>query len=172
MQKITYDKAKLEDALRIFFLLKTVYIQTYGLEGITFEFSNFIESRFSESHIKNVISENPDQLIVAYFNQNPIGVAEVLLNSMCPIRKTEVPELSKLYVLERFYGMGVGYNLMLETEKLLRIEGCKEVNLEVWMENERAISFYDRFGFRKLGKVDFPMEKNVYNNWVMNKVIV
>ena len=169
MDQISYGKAKIEDSNRISVLLKTVYIEVYATKGITFEFTNFIEKRFSKAHIENIINENPDQLLVAYCNNNPIGVAEIHYKSNCPIRKKGVPELSKLYVLKRFNGKGIGYGLMIESEKILKEKGFNELNLEVFIGNGHAISFYERQGYLKIGKVDFPMEDNIYENWVMNK---
>ncbi|SHI60895.1 GNAT family N-acetyltransferase [Aquimarina spongiae] len=171
MNEITYGKAKYKDALRISVLLKTVYIQTYAVDGITFEFANFITKRFSTNYIEQVIKENPNQLIVAYQNGNPVGVAEILYHSICPIRKISVPELSKLYVLERFYGKGIGFGLLQEVEKEIQINGYKECNLEVYIHNARAITFYKRQGYVAIGNVDFPMEFNTYENLVMNKVL-
>ncbi len=171
MTKILYGKAKLSDALRISVLLKTVYIQAYAVDGITFEFANFITKRFSTALIENTIKKNPNQLIVAYQNGNPIGVAEIIYNSTCPIRKISVPELSKLYVLERFYGKGIGFGLMKEAEKEVVKSGFKEFNLEVYIKNTRAINFYKRQGYTSIGNVDFPMEANTYENLVMNKVL-
>jgi len=171
MNEISFGKAKLSDSLRISVLLKTVYIQTYAVDGITFEFSNFITNRFSTENIENIIKENPSRLIVAYQNGNPIGVAEIIYDSTCPIRKTHVPELSKLYVLERFYGKGIGYKLINEAEKEVRQNGFAEFNLEVYINNDRAITFYERQGYVSIGNVDFPMESNTYENLVMNKVL-
>ncbi|WP_422860842.1 GNAT family N-acetyltransferase [Flagellimonas sp. S174] len=169
MNKISYKKAGIDDSIRISVLLKTVYIEVYATEGITFEFANFIEKRFSNDHIKKIIKNNPDQFLIAYYDDNPIGVAELLFNSNCPIRKISTSELSKLYVLKRFNGKGIGYGLMLASEKLLKEKGFKELNLEVYIGNAHAISFYEKLGYQKIGKVDFPMEKNIYENWVMNK---
>ncbi|MBQ4821872.1 GNAT family N-acetyltransferase [Aquimarina sp. MMG016] len=171
MTKISYGKAKLSDSLRISVLLKTVYIQTYAVDGVTFEFANFITKRFSPELIENIIKENPSRLIIAYQNGNPIGVAEIIYDSNCPIRKIPVPELSKLYVLERFYGKGIGYGLMNEAEKEVRENGFSEFNLEVYINNARAIAFYKRQGYVSLGNVDFPMEFNTYENLVMNKAL-
>ncbi len=171
MNKYLYGKAKLEDTIRISVLLKTVYIETYATRGITFEFANFIEKRFSKEYIENIILDHPNQLQIAYLDNNPIGVAEILFQSTCPIRKIEVPELSKLYVLKRFNGKGVGRSLMTEIEKMLLENEFKEINLEVYKKNVHAISFYERQAFKKIGEVDFPMENNTYENWVMNKVI-
>lgn len=170
MENVVFKTVSLNDALRISILLKTVYIQVYGLEGVSFEFANFIDNRFSEAKIAKIISENPNQIFAAYYKENPVGVAEVLVDSICPIRKIEVAELGKLYVLERFYGMGIGFGLLNSVEKRLKLEGYNELNLEVYMNNKRAISFYERQGYRTLGEVDFPMEENTYRNLVMNKV--
>ena len=171
MNEISFGKAKLSDSLRISVLLKTVYIQTYAVDGVTFEFANFITNRFSTENIEKIIKENPSRLIIAYQNGNPIGVAEIIYNSTCPIRKISVPELSKLYVLERFYGKGIGYGLMNESENEVRENGFAEFNLEVYINNERAIAFYERQGYVSIGNVDFPMESNTYENLVMNKVL-
>ncbi|WP_405207257.1 GNAT family N-acetyltransferase [Aquimarina sp. LLG6339-5] len=168
--KISYGKAKLTDSLRISVLLKTIYIETYAVDGITFEFANFITKRFSLELIENIIKENPNRLIIAYQNENPVGVAEIIYNSTCPIRKIKVPELSKLYVLKRFYGKGIGYGLINEAEKAVKENGCTEFNLEVYIKNDRAIAFYERQGYTSIGNVDFPMESNTYENLVMNKV--
>ena len=169
MNEISFGKAKLSDSLRISVLLKTVYIQTYAVDGVTFEFANFITNRFSTENIEKIIKENPSRLIIAYQNGNPIGVAEIIYNSTCPIRKISVPELSKLYVLERFYGKGIGYGLMNESENEVRENGFAEFNLEVYINNARAIAFYERQGYVSIGNVDFPMESNTYENLVMNK---
>ena len=169
MSKISFGKAQLSDALRLSVLLKTVYIQTYAVDGITFEFANFITKRFSTEFIEQIIQENSDCLIIAYHNGNPVGVAEIIYESTCPIRKIPVPELSKLYVLERFYGQGIGFGLINEAEKAVEQNRHTELNLEVYLHNTRAIAFYERQGYRSIGNVDFPMEANTYENLVMNK---
>lgn len=171
MDNISISKAKIEDVLRISILLKTVYIQTYASEGITFEFANFIEKRFSLKYITDIINENPDQLVISHFKNNPIGVAEIIFESKCPIRNIPVPELSKLYVLERFYGKGIGYGLLSASEKLLKEKGYKEFYLEVYYKNTRAIRFYERQGYKIIGNTDFRIENSVYKNFAMNKVL-
>jgi Acetyltransferases len=171
MKKFSYGRAKKEDSLRISVLLKTVYIETYAKEGITFEITNFMNKRFSVEYIEKMIQENPDQFIIAYYDNNPIGAAEILFESNCPVTKKSIPELSKLYVLKHFNGKGVGFRLLSESEKILREKGFKEVYLITYIKNLRAISFYERQGFKKIGKTDFVMENNSYVNWVMSKEI-
>ncbi len=172
MSKTFFGSAKLADALRISILMKTVYIEAYATEGITFEYANFIEKRFSTEYISDLIRVEPDRIQVAYFNGNPIAVAELLFESKCRIRNMEVAELSKLYVLHRFSGQGIGRQLLRTCEEVLIKKNFREINLEVYAENLRAIAFYERQDYQKLGRVDFPMEKNTYENWVMNKKLI
>ncbi|GAA3618897.1 GNAT family N-acetyltransferase [Flavivirga jejuensis] len=161
MNKATFGKAKLSEALQISILMKTVNVQAYAIDGIRPEMATYIDKRFSPEYIESVIKSNTKRIIVSYLNNNPIGVAEIILDTTCPIKKIKTPELSKLYILERFYGKGVGYKLLKEVEK--------ELYLEVFTENPKAVSFYERQSYQKIGKVDFPMQDNNYRNWVMTK---
>lgn len=172
MSEISFGKALLSDALRISVLFKTVYIQTYSVDGVTFESANFITKRFSVEHIESIIKKDPSQLIIAYCNDNPIGVAEIIFDSKCSIRNIAIPELSKLYVLERFYGTGIGYQLMIAVEKEVLKKGFTDLYLEVYIHNPKAIAFYKRQGYVSIGTIDFPMESNTYKNFVMNKTLI
>lgn len=171
MSEIIYKKAEIEDALRISILFKQVYLQVYGVEGITIEFTNFITKRFSPTLIEKSIKEKPETLLVAYFKGNPVGVAEVVYDSRCQIRNIKSPELSKLYVLERFYGKGIGYELLNRVEEQLREKEYKELFLEVYAYNARAISFYKRQNYSIIGDTLFPMEFNTYENKLMSKIL-
>jgi len=171
VNKITYGKAKIEEAIQISVLLKTVFIEAYAIEGISFEFSNFVKETFSLENVRKIISEYPDQFLIAYLDANPIGVAQLLVESSCPIRKTSIPELNRLYVLKRFNGKGVGSRLMIESERFLKENNFAELYLEVFEGNTRAISFYEKLGYQKIGEVDFHLGTSTYPNWVMNKIL-
>jgi len=171
MHDISFGKAELSEALRLSVLLKTVYIQTYDIEGITIESANFITKAFAKERIEGIIKDHRSQFMVARHRGNLVGAAEILFDSMCPIRKIALPELGKLYVLECFYGKGVGYGLLNAVENEVKKQGFKELHLMVYIKNTRAIAFYERQGYVTLGMTDFKMEHNTYKNLVMNKVL-
>ena len=171
MTDISFGRAKLSEALRISVLLKTVYIQTYDLEGVTIESANYVSNTFSVERIEQAIKEHPSQFIVARHRGNLVGVAEINFESVCPTRKIAVPELGKLYVLERFFGKGVGHGLLKEVENEVKQKGYKEIHLIVYVKNARAIAFYERQGYVSIGMMDFKMEHHTYKNLVMNKVL-
>jgi ribosomal protein S18 acetylase RimI-like enzyme len=168
-KEITFRKAELADALRLSVLYKQVYIQTYATEGVTTEFANFISKQFAVEKIENTIINHPDNIILAVYKDNLVGVAEIELNKKCPVNNIIGPELNKLYVLEWFCGMGVGHGLLKEIEKIVSGKGIKEMWLWVYILNERAISFYERQGYQWIGNAFFQMEFNKYENKVLVK---
>jgi len=58
-------------------------------------------------------------------------------------------EVFAIYVLEEYQKRGVGYALMRKALALL--DGCRVVYLWVLKENDKAIRFYERAGFRADG---------------------
>ena len=59
-------------------------------------------------------------------------------------------EVYAIYLLSNYYGQGVGTRLM--SSALQGMSGCDKVVVWVLRGNERAIRFYERFGFRFDGK--------------------
>ena len=171
MTDISYGKAKTNDALLISVLLKTAYIQAYAVEGITFEFANFIEQRFSVQTITQTIRVHPERIIVAYFKGNPVGAAEMIAKSECPIRHIPTAELSKLYILDSFQNQGIGTQLLKEAEQLAFEKGIKDCILEVYIKNEAAIQFYKNHGYEIIGSIDASMETNYYEDLIMAKTL-
>lgn len=168
---INYRYANLTDVKKLSILLKQVYIQTYGLDGVSDEFANFITVKFSEDTLQKNIIEFPESYIVADNDSNLVGAAEIIFDASSPIGNINAPELSKLYILEWFCGKGIGLELIRATEDTLRRKGYHEYWLWVLISNERAISFYKKNGFNSMGTALFQMEKNTYNNFVMYKLI-
>ncbi len=59
-------------------------------------------------------------------------------------------EVFAIYILPDYYGKGVGYRLMKEA--VARLEDHDRIAVWVLKENERAIRFYERFGYRFDGR--------------------
>ena len=162
-------KAVLSDSKKLSVLYKTVYIQTYGLEGVSDEFANFITEQFSTARLEKIIRDQPDNIIVAEYKGNLVGVVEIEFNKACPVGGIVGPELNKLYVLERFCGRGIGRPLMQAAEELVASKGIEEMWLWVLATNERAIRFYEKQQYKWIGNASFQMEANSYENKVMRK---
>ena len=90
----------------------------------------------------------PDNILVAKDGENVAGFV-----GYGKYRNEELPntgEVYAIYVLSKYYGRGVGEQLMWEALKQL----SQYPKIAVWVlkENQRAIRFYKRFGYRFDGK--------------------
>lgn len=167
--EIVIRKAIPSDSLRLSVLYKQVYIQTYGKEGVTTEYANFINKQFAVEKIENTINSHPDNISVAEYKGNLVGVAEIEFNKRCPVDNIVAPELNKLYILEWFCRMGIGQKLLKAAEETVRSKGINEIWLWVYLFNKRAIAFYEKQQYQWIGNAFFQMEFNKYENKVMLK---
>lgn len=168
-QELIYRNAVIADAKKLSILFKQVYIQTYGTEGVSDEFANFITKQFSVERIENIVTTQPENLIVAEYKGNLVGVVEIEFDKKCPIDNIVGPELNKLYILEWFCGKGIGNELLNYAEKLMKQKNQKLFWLWVLESNTRAVNFYEKHNYKWIGNAAFQMEKNSYMNKVMVK---
>lgn len=166
---LEYRLALESDAQQLSFLFQTVYIETYGTEGVSKEFSNFIVQQFSVERLLSIIRSTEHHLWIATFKNNPVGVLQLDHFSACPIGNFQGHEINKIYILKRFYGLGIGQELMALAEGALRQMHANRVWLWVLESNTRAIQFYEKQGFETIGTAAFQMEVNCYTNTVMQK---
>ena len=89
-----------------------------------------------------------DNIIVAKYGDKVIGFAGY---GTC--NDKDIPdygEVFAIYVLEEYYGQKVGYELM--NTALEKIPDYDKIAVWVLKGNDRAINFYERYGFRFDGR--------------------
>jgi ribosomal protein S18 acetylase RimI-like enzyme len=94
---------------------------------------------------------------------------EIEFDKKCPVDNIIAPELNKLYILERFCGMGIGHKLLNAAEEVVLSKGIHQIWLWVYVLNERAIGFYEKQQYVWIGNAFFQMAFNRYENKVMLK---
>ncbi|MBU4174500.1 MAG: GNAT family N-acetyltransferase [Actinobacteria bacterium] len=65
--------------------------------------------------------------------------------------------ITELIVSEAFRGKGIGALLVEESKRIGRSMGCEELDVSVEVDNESAIGFYEKLGFKKK-HADYGME--------------
>lgn len=78
-------------------------------------------------------------------------------------------EIERIYVSGEFQGEGLGRYLMEQAISMAVERKKKYVWLGVWEKNEKAIRFYKRNGFCKIGTHSFVMGDDVQTDHIMRK---
>ena len=171
MNNIKIRLANKEDAKFIALLGRITFTETFGhFFRDKQDLLNYYNSTFSVEKIENGIAKPNNVFWVAFENRLPIGYAKLKLNSKSEfIDSTNICQLQKIYVLKDFLSMKIGLelqNLLLKKAQELKF---KEIWLSVLNSNERAINFYKKSGFEKIGNHDFQIGKENFEFIAMRK---
>jgi ribosomal protein S18 acetylase RimI-like enzyme len=78
-------------------------------------------------------------------------------------------ELSKFYTRATAHGTGVARPLMAATLDAASARGAPSTWLGVNEENARAIRFYEKHGFTKVGRKHFNVGGRIEDDWVLER---
>lgn len=94
----------------------------------------------------------------------PVGFALLTAPELDAAQPGDI-ELKRIYLLSRFHGTGVGMALMDAAVAAAR--GSARLLLGVYAGNDRAIAFYTRNGFTRIGERRFDVGGTAYEDIVL-----
>lgn len=81
-------------------------------------------------------------------------------------------ELRRIYLLSRFQGAGMGRRMVEAVADEARRRGARRLLLGVYGENQKALGFYERMGFRSVGTREFVVGSKVCSDYVLARPLV
>ncbi|MET1086183.1 MAG: GNAT family N-acetyltransferase [Arthrobacter sp.] len=139
-----------------------------------------------EAHLANSLSEghfeaylaDPDVTVLVIDADGDLRGYSLLVNR--PARDPDVVsalgilpsvELSKCYVHPEHHGLGAAAELMHASLDAAAAAGGAGVWLGVNSQNARAIRFYEKSGFRKVGSKSFRLGSTVEHDFVLERPV-
>jgi ribosomal protein S18 acetylase RimI-like enzyme len=120
----------------------------------------YIRNSFNEATLLEEITNKEFQYYLLYKNDVLAGFSKIIINAKnIHINEENVTKMERLYLLEEFYGMGLGQQLFDYNLKLAKQENQKGIWLYVWIKNYRALDFYKKAGFKKIADYYFPISE-------------
>jgi ribosomal protein S18 acetylase RimI-like enzyme len=80
-------------------------------------------------------------------------------------------ELKRIYLLHRFHGSGLGVRLLDAAVAGARAAGARRLLLGAKEDNHRALAFYGREGFERIGVRKFQVGGNAYDDYVLARAL-
>jgi diamine N-acetyltransferase len=130
---------------------------------------SYVRENFTREKLITCLSvKNTTALILEKCGQ-VIGYA--LLSPGTPpdqlVRPPHSIQIKWLYILREWTGRRLGDVLMVRGLEHVMHSGFETIWLTVWKNNERAIRFYKRWGFRKVGVYDFVVGRDVQEDFLL-----
>jgi ribosomal protein S18 acetylase RimI-like enzyme len=85
------------------------------------------------------------------------------------IRGPDPLELKRLYVRRAWQGRGVAPALMDAAIEAARARGAQTLWLGVWERNPRALRFYEKYGFTRVGEHIFVVGADAQTDWLLSR---
>jgi ribosomal protein S18 acetylase RimI-like enzyme len=126
--------------------------------------TTYLDNKFTLDILKEELSDSSNHFYLISYKNQIAGYSKVVFNCSHPnIKSGKITKLERLYLLKEFYDYKLGYQLYQFNIKLSKKYNQEGMWLFVWVENERAINFYKRTGFKIVGKHDFEISENHSN---------
>jgi diamine N-acetyltransferase len=161
-------KAEERDASSLAAVSIEVWVNTYLRDGVSPVFADYVLAEFTAQKFRDAIGD-PDLAIWVSENRTGIdGFVKVCSTAAPPMGGCSPLEITTLYVQPRHQSGGRGAALLRHALDHCRRMGGENAWLTVEAGNRRAIDFYLRHGFSRIGSTDFVIADLAYENHVMS----
>jgi ribosomal protein S18 acetylase RimI-like enzyme len=134
------------------------------------DLNHYMRQAFSLEQITSELVDEKSIFLIAELGGEAAGYAKIIVDNIEPGITAERPiELNRLYSHQRFLGQGIGQSLMDACFERAKEEGCDTMWLGVWEYNPRAQRFYEKNGFRVVGKHTFVLGSDPQIDLLMQK---
>ena len=150
------------------------FTNAYASQNEARHIEEHIDQSFSLQALKADVSDPSGKYLVAREPNQQVLLGYVKLGTR---RTHESVEASSAIEIERIYvdtdsiGMGVGAALMATCIDFAQKQEHDVLWLGVWQNNQRAVNFYERWGFEICGEQIFNMGSDPQPDFVMAKRI-
>ncbi len=159
-----------EDADILSLVAQATFLDAYAgvLQGS--DLLAFCQTHHSPAAYAALLSDPETQayLLEAQPGAAPVGYAVLAEpNLPLPDLTADDVELKRIYLLSRFHGTGAARQLMEQCITFARQRGKRRLLLGVKAANERALRFYGKTGFQKVGTREFQVGQSRYHDYVL-----
>jgi ribosomal protein S18 acetylase RimI-like enzyme len=143
--------------------------ESHGHSASVKEIEEYVADKFSPEQLMKEKQEPGAIFRMAFWNDEPAAYSKIMLNrAMRNPQAVNICKMDRLYVLEKFLDHHIGRSLMDDSLKIAREHGQKGMWLNVWIDNKRAVRFYEREGFNRAGEEGFRISATHSNpNYIM-----
>lgn len=154
----TSDKALLANIGRI------TLLESHGHSAPAEDIEAYVTEKYNEAAMLQELADPGNLYHIIYQEGTAAGYSKIVLHSSHEnIPQPNVTKLDRIYVLKEYYGTKLGYELLRFNIDLAKQHGQAGIWLFTWVENHRAVQFYERAGFTIIGSHDFRVSERRTN---------
>lgn len=168
----TVRVASADDAQPLADFAAAIFRDTFGADNRPEDMDAYVAEAFTAERQLATLMDPGALVLVAEDDDGIAGYAQ-LLDGPAPaeVTGTRPIELQRFYVASRWQGCGLASTLMREALDSAAARGARTVWLGVWERNARAIAFYEKAGFRRVGAHVFMLGRDAQTDLLMARPV-
>lgn len=147
-----------EAAQTISDLGRSTFTETFARDNDPADLARFLNESYDTALLRRELADPASQYVLVSVGGEP--AAFLKLNFEEAHTEPDLPgtlEIQRIYVLQKFQGLGLGRRLMDHAEAVAQAHSLRALWLGVWEKNHKAIAFYDKHGFVPFGNHVFTV---------------
>jgi|SRR5688500_6141465 ribosomal protein S18 acetylase RimI-like enzyme len=161
-------RATAADAPELSQLGAATFRETFEAENTPEDMAGYLAEAFTPERQKAEILDPANVVLVAAEGRGLVGYAQLASGPAPPAVGAPSPiELKRFYVTRAWHGRGVAQALMTSVLQAARARQAETLWLGVWERNPRAIAFYRKYGFERVGEHTFMLGNDAQTDWVL-----
>jgi len=164
----TARRAEPTDAPRLATLAERSFRATFGSLNTRENMDAHCVSAYGEAIQASEIANPRIETFVCDESVELVGYAQLRWGNAPPcLQATRPAEIQRIYVDQRWHGKGVAQVLMSQLLTAAARGNADQIWLGVWENNPRAMAFYQKFGFNKIGDHIFQLGDDPQHDWIL-----
>jgi ribosomal protein S18 acetylase RimI-like enzyme len=168
--------ATLADAPRLSRLAAATFRETFERENTPEDMARYLAEAFTPDRQAAEIADPAGAVLLAERRGAPgdaegaelVGYAHLVSGPAPAAVQGSAPlELKRLYVARAWHGRGAAQALMDAAFAAARARGAETLWLGVWERNPRAVAFYRKHGFTRVGEHTFVLGADAQTDWLL-----
>ena len=143
---------------------RITFMESHGHCATEKEVNEYLNTHLIHEKFLSELKDKKNLFYLVMLEGTMIGYSKIILNSENPNHPSEeITKMERLYVLKAHHGTGIAKKLFEFNVELAKENLQQGIWLNVWVENERAIQFYKKSGFKNIGSYSFIVSENHSN---------
>ena len=175
---IKIRSASADDASVLSLFGATTFRDTFERENTSQDMERYLAEAFTPDQQATEIADSAGAVLLAEHisesgDAQLVGYAH-LVSGDAPegVRGAAPLELKRLYVARAWHGRRVAQGLMDAAIDAARARGAQTLWLGVWERNPRAVAFYAKYGFARVGEHTFVLGGDAQTDWIFARPVV
>ena len=170
MNEIIVRTASPNDAALIADMSRQTFYDSFASQNTKDDMDMFMNEQFSKVKLIKEVEEPGSLFFLAWEDEQPVGYMRMRDGERYPeFGNFSSIEIARIYAIQAAIGKGVGSALVKTCLEVAKERNRELIWLGVWEHNQRAIRFYEKWGFEKFGEHEFLLGKDVQLDWLMKK---